>query len=52
MEIAISAGFFAEWNVDVDTGHGGKDKCNYTVLNAGVYFAIQTVAFPQSGSSV
>lgn len=24
MEIAIRAGFFAEWNVDVDTGHGTK----------------------------
>lgn len=24
MKITISAGFFAEWNVDVDTGHVAK----------------------------
>lgn len=52
MEITIGAGFFTEWNVDVDTGHGGKDKCNYTVLDAGIYFAIQILAFPHSGSFI
>lgn len=24
MEITIGAGFFAEWDVDIDTGHSAK----------------------------
>ena len=35
MEIAIRAGFFAEWNVDVDTGH--DTKVRYKELASGKY---------------
>jgi hypothetical protein len=35
MEIAIRAGFFAEWNVDVDTGHDAKVR--YKELASGRY---------------